>query len=142
MLFSAYLCVKSAFIMRLRTFSTLLLILLLVSPAFAARVERLIDTWRPEHYLVNITLNDRLSEITSASARINVSIVKPTSVIDLDFGDLTTDSVTLNSKPVPFTHKNGKLKINLPGTGDRRNASDVISRLPRQTERRIDPHQR
>ena len=31
-------------------------ILLSASFAFAARVERLIDTWRPEHYLVNITL--------------------------------------------------------------------------------------
>ena len=85
-----------------------------VSPAFAARVERLIDTWRPEHYIVNLTLNDALSEITSASARVNVLIVKQTSVIDFDFGELTTTGVTLNSKPLSFEHKTGKLKINLP----------------------------
>ncbi|HEX5602647.1 MAG TPA: hypothetical protein VFX63_08855, partial [Pyrinomonadaceae bacterium] len=60
-----------------------------------ARVERVIDTWRPKHYQVNITLNNQLSEITSASARIEVSIVKPTRTIDLDFGDLTVDSATL-----------------------------------------------
>ena len=91
----------------------LLLLLLLVSSAYAARVERLLDTWRPEHYLIDITLNDRLSEI-SATARINILILKQTNLIDLDFGDLTTKSVTLDSKPLPFTHKDGKLKVTLP----------------------------
>ena len=94
--------------------SRLLFLLILISPALAARVERLIDTWRPEHYIVDITLNERLSEITSATARINILVLKQTSLIDLDFGDLTTKSVTLNSKPLPFTHKDGKLKVTLP----------------------------
>jgi aminopeptidase N len=94
----------------------LIFVLLVVSfsPALATRVERLIDTWRPEHYLVNITLNDQLSEIISASARINILVLKPTSLIDLDFGELTTNTVTLNSSPIPFTHENGKLQITLP----------------------------
>ena len=95
--------------------SSAFLVLLFFSPALAARIERLIDTWRPEHYIVNITLNDQLSEITSASARVNVLIVKNTNLIDFDFGDLTTTAVTLNSKSLPFEHKNRKLKINLPG---------------------------
>ena len=90
------------------------LLLLVFSTAHAVRVERLIDTWRPEHYVVDITLDDRLSELTSASARINILVLKPTSLIDLDFGDLTTKSVTLNSKPLSFTHKDGKLKVTLP----------------------------
>ena len=93
-----------------------LLVLVLVSPALAARVERLIDTWRPEHYLVNITLNNQLSELSSASARINILVLKQTRVIDLDFGELTTDAVAVNSKRVQFTHKDGKLHINLPET--------------------------
>ncbi len=92
----------------------LFLLAILASPALATRVERLIDKWRPEHYIVNITLNDRLSEITSASARIDALIIKQTTVIDLDFGDLTTDKVILNSKSLPFTHKNGKLEVTLP----------------------------
>ena len=95
-------------------FFVLLLVVLLVSPAFATRVERLIDTWRPEHYILDITLDDRLSEITSATARVNVFIVKQTSLIDFDFGEMTTDSVTLNSKPLQFAHKDGKLNISLP----------------------------
>ena len=90
------------------------LLLLFFSSVLAARVERLIDTWRPEHFIVNITLNDRLSEI-SASTQIKILIVKQTNLIDLDFGDLTTDSVTLDSKPLPFTHQNGKLQVSLPG---------------------------
>ena len=100
-------------IIRSKPASSVLLVFVLFSAALAARVERLVDTWRPEHYLVNIALNDQLSEIT-ASTQINILIVKETSLIDLDFGELTTDAVTLNSKPVSFTHKDGKLQVNLP----------------------------
>src|ERR1041385_7948079 len=101
--------------LRLCAFARILLsFALLLSAALAARVERVVDKWRPEHYLVNITLNDQLSELTSASARINVLILKQTNLIDLDFGELTIDSVTLDSKPASFTHTDGKLLINLP----------------------------
>src|SRR5215510_13892181 len=92
------------------------LVILLSSTALAARVERLIDTWRPTHYLVNITLNDQLSEITSASARIYLTVVKPTREIDVDFGDLTVDRVTLNGSSSTFLRKDGKLHFDLPQT--------------------------
>src|SRR6185503_2140608 len=91
----------------------ILLLLLLSSSALAVRTERLIDKWQPQHYLVNITLNDQLTEISSASARIYVRILKPTRVIDLDFGELTVDRVTLSSKLLEFTHKNGALLVKL-----------------------------
>ena len=91
----------------------LLAIIILASPAFATRVERQIDSWKPEHYLVNITLNENLSEITSASTRIDVKILKPTRLIDLDFGELNVDKVTMNSNALKFTHDNGKLLIDL-----------------------------
>lgn len=110
------------------TFYLQILFLLLVvlnplSVSYAVRVERLIDTWQPKHYLVNITLNDQLSEITSATARIDVLVLKPTALIDLDFGDLTIDSVTLDSKTLSFTHKDGILRVTLPqrtAAGERR----------------------
>src|SRR5688500_1486539 len=89
------------------------LILFVTSLSNAARVERLIDTWQPKHYVVNITLNEQLSEI-SATVRIDALILKPTTLIDLDFGELTIDTVTLDSKTIPFSHRNGKLNINLP----------------------------
>src|ERR1043165_7507522 len=103
---------------RLSRHITLLTIVLLFnlalnprSVSYAVRVERSVDTWQPKHYLVNISLNDQLSEIDSATARIDILILKPTSLIDLDFGELTGDSVTLDSKPVSFTHKGGQLQV-------------------------------
>lgn len=89
------------------------LLLLVSSSALAARVERLIDMWQPQNYLVNISLNDQLTEISSASARIYIKVLKPTRVIDLDFGELTVDRVTIASKDVEFTHKDGKLLVTL-----------------------------
>ncbi|HEU4835900.1 MAG TPA: hypothetical protein VFS90_15840, partial [Pyrinomonadaceae bacterium] len=101
--------------MRLRAFARVIVLLLFVgSIALASRVERLIDTWRPTHYLVNITLNDQLSEITSASARIYLTIVKPTRELDIDFGELTIDRVTLAERSYEFHRKNGKIHIDLP----------------------------
>ena len=97
----------------MKIFLLSVLIIYPFSSSYAARVERLIDTWQPQHYSVNITLNDQLSEIASASARIDVLIRKPTATIDLDFGDLTVDAVTLDAKPLQFTHSDGKLLINL-----------------------------
>src|SRR5918992_585811 len=104
-----------------RLTSSLLLLLVLSSIAFAIRVERLIDSWQPKHYVVNLTLNDQLSEIVTASVRIDVLVLKRTTLIDLDFGELKTNSVTVDSKPASFTHRNGKLEIKLaepanPGT--------------------------
>src|SRR5829696_619274 len=108
--------------LRLGAFTRVILSLaILLSTAVAARVERLIDTWRPTHYLVNITLNDQLSEITSASTRIYLTIVKATREFDVDFGDLTVDRVTLNGTPYTFLRRNGKLHIDFPtgvGPGD------------------------
>ena len=106
---------------KLAQLSLFLVFLFTPSLAHAARVERLIDTWQPKHYVVNITLNDRLSEIASATARVDVVVLKRTALIDLDFGAMTIDAVTVDSKTATFTHKDGKLNVNLaapaaPGT--------------------------
>ena len=106
---------------KLAQLSLFLVFLFTPSLSHAARVERLIDTWQPKHYVVNITLNDRLSEIASATARVDVVVLKRTALIDLDFGAMTIDAVTVDSKPATFTHKDGKLNVNLaapaaPGT--------------------------
>jgi len=99
----------------MKTLARVILLLLLVSSsAFAARVERLIDNWQPKHYLVNITLNDQLSEITSASVRINLTIVKATREIEVEFGEMTVDRVTLNGLPATYLRKDGKLHFDLP----------------------------
>jgi aminopeptidase N len=90
-----------------------LIILLLTPSVFAARKERLIDTWRPSHYNINIALNKELTEISFARVEIDIVAVKQLSLIDLDFGDLTTDQVLVNNEPHKFVHRNGRLEINL-----------------------------
>jgi len=94
---------------------TLVVVLILLSTsALAVRRERLIDTWRPTHYTVSITLNSQLSEITTAQTSIDIIAIRQLSVIDLDFGDMQADLVTLNGSKVSFTHRNGKLEVTLP----------------------------
>jgi aminopeptidase N len=90
-----------------------ILLLLCSSASFALRRERLVTTWQPTHYAVSITLNDQLSEITAATAKIDIVAVRRLSVIDLDFGELTTKAVSVNSQPANFTHKDGRLEIAL-----------------------------
>ncbi|HEV8369151.1 MAG TPA: M1 family metallopeptidase [Pyrinomonadaceae bacterium] len=98
-----------------RNISLAALVLILSSlTGFALRRERLIDAWRPTNYNVSLTLNEQLTEITSAQADIDIVAVKTLSLVDMDFGEMTTDSVHLNNSPVTFLHRNGKLEITLP----------------------------
>lgn len=81
--------------------------------SLARRTERLIDSWRPTNYNVSITFNDRLSEITSARAELTIVTLKETSQIDLDFGPLSIDSVTVNNQAAPYEPAKDRLNIKL-----------------------------
>ena len=110
----------------------LILVFIVFSCSFttslAVRQERLIDAWRPVNYAINITLDDRLSEIKEARAEINVVAIKTVSLIDLDFSDLTVESVRINSNSTPFEHKSGLLNIKLPEPASAgKNFSVVVS---------------
>ncbi len=99
--------------------SLLLLVLLLcvfVPHSFARRTERLIGSWRPTHYNVSLTFNDRLQEITAGKAEITILALKDTSQIDLDFGELPIDSVAVNNRAAPYAHAGGLLNIKLANT--------------------------
>jgi len=102
---------------RLSFRSQLPLVLIIIASSlttvFAIRREHVIDTWRPTKYTVNVTLDDRLNEIVGASTQINISAIKRLSLIDLDFGDLTIDSVKVNSDLAPFERKSGLLNVKL-----------------------------
>ena len=97
--------------------SLLLLLVILessVSWSFAGRRERVIDSWKPLHYNVSLTLNDQLTEITSATAEITVLSLKDNlSQIDLDFGELAVDSVKVNSETAVFERSPELLNIKL-----------------------------
>ena len=82
--------------------------------AVAVRHERLMDSWKPLNYKVSLTLNDRLTEITSAKVEITVQSLKDKlSQIDFDFGELPLDSVTINNQATPYERSSGLLNIKL-----------------------------
>src|SRR6185295_7874475 len=91
-----------------------LLSLCFVAPSFAARTERLIDDWKPTHYKVALTFNEKLTEITSARAEITILCLKDSlSQIDLDFGKLPLDAVTVNNRSTPYQRSAGLITIKL-----------------------------
>lgn len=79
------------------------------------RVEPVVDTWRPTHYDVTIALDERLSTITSATTKLDATILKSgVTKINLDFGDLTVDSVMLDDKAARFERRPDYLDVLLP----------------------------
>jgi len=91
------------------------LIFTCVPSVFGARIERTVDTWKPVHYQVNIKLDSQLTQIESATTCVDIVAIKRLSMIDLDFGDLTIDTVSVDDRTVPFTHKSERIVINLAG---------------------------
>jgi aminopeptidase N len=91
-----------------------LLSLCFAAPSFAARTERLIDGWKPTHYKVALTFNEKLTEITSAREEITILCLKDSlSQIDLDFGKLPLDAVTVNNRSAPYTRSADLISIKL-----------------------------
>src|SRR6266404_9264163 len=83
-----------------------------ITPALAQRRERLIDTWKPLHYDVAITLNDQLTEITKAQTEITAQILKDkVSMIDLDFGSMPIDSLAIGGQPARYERKPELLNV-------------------------------
>lgn len=81
----------------------------------AQRRERIVENWRPLHYDVTISLNDQVSEVTNARTEINVVVTKnAVNTIDLDFGDMSVDSVTVSGEPARFERKPELLHVVLP----------------------------
>jgi len=103
---------------RIRVISFALLLALILSgfvtESFARRAERLVDSWRPLNYNVALAFDERLAEITNARAEITILTLKDSvSQIDLDFGDLAIDAVTVDKAPTPYERSPDLLKIKL-----------------------------
>ncbi len=92
----------------------LILILLSFSLVLAERKERLLDTWQPTHFEINLTFNNALSELTSITTEVTVLIRKDnTSVIDFDFGKMPVKTVTVDGRAARFEQHDNKLDVHL-----------------------------
>jgi aminopeptidase N len=91
-----------------------LLLAFLCSSAAAQRREWTIDTWRPLHYDVAISMNDQITEIASARTEISLEVLQPgATLIDLDFGAMPVDSVLVSGAPARFERKPDHLIVSL-----------------------------
>jgi aminopeptidase N len=93
-----------------------LLSLILLSATFvpAQRRERTITNWRPLHYDVAISLNEQLTEISSARTEIDLEVLAANlSRIELEFGQMPIDSVSVSGLPARFDRTSEQLNITL-----------------------------
>lgn len=82
--------------------------------AAAQRRERVVDTWRPLHYDLAISFNDQLTEILSARTEITLEVLATNlTKIDLDFGDMPIDSVSISGSPARIERGPDQLNVML-----------------------------
>jgi aminopeptidase N len=91
-----------------------LLLTVLAGTAYATRHERLIEGWRPVKFEIELRFDDRLSSLSAATTTVTVLAVKDNlRTVDLDFGEMNLDSVTIAGKPVAYQNDN-RLLVSLP----------------------------
>jgi aminopeptidase N len=91
------------------------LALLSATASMSQRRERMVDTWKPIHYQVSLAFNDQMSEISSASTEITLQVLAVNlQKVDLDFGDMAIDSVTVAGAPAKFDRAPDLLNVSLP----------------------------
>jgi len=103
------------------------LIFICITPSFAARIERGIDGWKPTNYNVSLTFNDALTEITAAKTEITiVSLQDSLAQVDLEFGEMPIDSITINNQSAPYQRSAGLINIKLGQRLDRGSSAVVV----------------
>lgn len=103
------------------------LLLTLSVQATATRRERVVDTWRPLNYAINIKFNETLSTIVEARTEIKARALKNISQIDLDFGEMKLESILVNYQVAKFEHKAGILRIKLPEVQPRESQFTILA---------------
>lgn len=75
----------------------------------------MVGAWQPIHYDITLSLDDNLSEITKARAVITLQALRDRlNLIDLDFGEMPVDSVTIGGQPAKINRTPGLLNVYLP----------------------------
>ncbi|HEY1402718.1 MAG TPA: M1 family metallopeptidase [Pyrinomonadaceae bacterium] len=97
---------------RRQVFPALLLLVALSSAAVAERRERLIENWRPLHYDVTLAFNSELGELTRAETKLDALVLRDNiAVIDLDFGALMIDSLSVGGRPARYERQGERLNV-------------------------------
>ncbi len=97
-----------------RLLSFLFILFLFAVSVYAGRRERLIETWQPVHFGIDLTFNFSLTEISSAKTEVTVLIRKAdVTMIDFDFGAMNISTVTVDGEPAKFAQHNDKLDVYL-----------------------------
>jgi aminopeptidase N len=119
---------KNLTLMVLRRFVVLALLLLTTfALTLAERKERAVDSWRPTHYNITLKLNDTLTELSGAQAEIYITILKgPLNALDLDFGEMPVDSVTVGNAPTRFEQRSGQLRVQLPKPANKNDQLTIV----------------
>src|SRR6266436_2537206 len=105
---------KQTLLKRRRFLSCLALVFLSAMFAPAQRRERTIETWKPLHYDVSLSFNEQLTETTSARTEITLEVISPfLRKVDLDFGEMPIDSVSVSGSPAQFNRTAEQLNIML-----------------------------
>lgn len=105
---------KSLNFRKRRLFPLAIFLILLGLPLSLAaqRRERVVDSWRPIHFNVFISFNDQLTEISAARTEITLEVLAVNlPKIDLDFGEMPIDAVTVSGSPVRFARKPDLLDV-------------------------------
>jgi aminopeptidase N len=97
-----------------RAFVVALLLLSAFIFANAERRERLIESWRPVHFDVNLAFNDSLSEISFAKTEVTALIRQSgVAMIDFDFGTMPVTAVKIDGQEAKFAQHDKKLDVYL-----------------------------
>lgn len=95
-------------------------VLAAAGPALSQRRERAVEGWRPLHYDVSLSFNEQLTELATARTEISLEVLAQSlTAIDLDFGEMAVDSVTVAGVAAPFQRTGEKLNVSLPQAATR-----------------------
>ena len=99
-------------LLRRQHLPVLLLLVALCSAALAERRERLVENWRPLHYDVTLVFDDKLAELKRAETKLDALVLRDRlAVIDLDFGALTIDSLSVAGRPARYERQGERLNV-------------------------------
>ena len=97
-----------------RRLCLVLLLAFLVGFVHAERHERLIESWQPTHFEINLALDKSLSRLDFAVADVRILVRQPdVTKIDFDFGVMPVSAVKVGNDVVRFVQHDAKLDVYL-----------------------------